>query len=274
MGCDRPGAINNQWKMTKKNKEYKFRLDGYLQANYDIILNEAIPNDWDGLFIIHGKEGTGKTTVGTQGCKYMDNDFCMDTVAFLPSQFENMIEKAKPGSSVIWDEAITGLNAAQWASYISQIIIKKLTQIRKKKLKIFICFPYLHMINKYIVSRCIASIYVFSKGFEDRGHAYFYNQEQTEDLYALMKEKYSMTPRKAIAKAEKAFYFKFNKHFCLPKAEYEKAKDKARKEQPNIDLWKDRFIVAAKMIKELNSLPELIKKLGKSKQYIYELVSQ
>lgn len=255
-------------------KSYKFWIDGYLKSNYDIILNEAIPNEWDGLIIVFGKEGSGKTTAGTQGCKYMDDDFNLEKLAFLPNHFEKIIEKAKPGSSIIWDEAITGLNTAQWASHISQTIIKKLTQIRKKKLKIFICFPYLHMLNKYIISRCVASLYIFAKGFEDRGHGYFYNQEQTEDLYALMKEKYSMTPRKAITKAQKAFYFRFNKHFCLPEDEYDKAKDKARTDQPNIDLWKDRFIVAAKLLKEKSQLPELIKRLGKSKQYIYELVSK
>lgn len=249
-------------------------MDGYLKANYDIILNEAIPNDWDGLVLVFGKEGAGKTTAATQGCHYMDNDFCQENTAFLPNEFENIIESAKPGSSILWDESITGLNAAQWASYVSQAIIKKLTQIRKKKLKIFICFPYLHMINKYIISRCVASIYIYAKGFEDRGHGFFYNQEQTEDLYALMKEKYKMTPRKAVNKAEKAFYFNFSKTFCLPKKEYEKAKDKARRAQPNIDLWKDRFVMAATLLKEMKALPILIKKIGISKQYIYELVSK
>lgn len=224
-------------------KKTKYWLDGYIKAQYDIILNEAIPNNWDMLMIVWGKEGVGKTTFGAQGCDYLGTDFKLDYTVFLPKQFEDACNNAVPGSSILWDEAITGGMASAWASKVSQSVIKMLTQIRKKKLKIVICFPYLHMLNKYFISRCVCSVYLYSKGFKQRGFGYFYNQEQTEDLYSLMKFKYPYTPRKAIAVAPRAFNFKFCKNFILPEQEYEDKKDAARQStDAQDDIWKTRFI--------------------------------
>ena len=251
---------------------YKFWLDGYLYDNYKIILDEAIPHKWDGLIIVHGKEGTGKTTLSTQSCLFLDNDFNIKKTSWLPQQFEKCIDECPDESSILWDEAITGANASHWANSISQSVISKLTQIRKKRLKIIICFPYLNMLNKYFVSRCIASIYVYAKSFTDRGHAFFYNQQQTEYLYMLMKERYRLQPRKAYNVASKSFYFKFCKNFCLPEDQYDELKENARlMDNSKEDIWKLKFIKAINFIKETSSVPEFAKVLGISKNYLYEL---
>jgi len=258
--------------------EYKYFVDTHLKSNYDIILNEAIPNNWDALFIVFGKEGTGKSTFASQGARYLDPEFGLDKVAFLPEQFEKVIEKAKPGSSILWDEAITGINAANWASSVSKSVISKLTQIRKKRLKIFICFPYLHMINKYLVSRCVASMYVYSKGFKDRGYVRVYNQSQVEFLYSLMKEKYSYVPFKAIKKTHHSFFCRFSNKMCLPIDEYEDAKDKARQsEVQNLekDKWKDATIQLLRWANVEMNIPQkkIAKATGWTQQYLSHLIN-
>lgn len=245
----------------------KYWLDGYLKAQYDIVLTEAIPNEWDGLFIFFGKEGAGKTTLAAQSAHYMDKDFSLKNTVFLPQQFEQACNEAKPESSILWDEAVTGGLASAWASKVSQTVIKMLTQIRKKRLKIIICFPYLHMLNKYFISRCICSVYVYSKGFTNRGHAYFYNQEQTEDLYSLMKFKYPYTPRKAFNYADMAFYFKFCKNFILPKDEYEDKKDAARTStDANDDPWKIKTIKILDYIRRCNDTGQALQLKGIAKE--------
>ena len=267
-----------QSQTTMKNKYW---FDGYIKAQYDILLTEAIPNDWDALIIIFGREGVGKTTFAAQSADYLSNDFGIDYTVFLPEQFEQTCNAAPKGASILWDEAITGGMAAAWASKVSQSIIKMLTQIRKKNLKIIICFPYLHMLNKYFISRCVCSIYLYSKGFTQRGYGYFYNQEQTEDLYSLMKYKYPYTPRKAIAGSQIAFNFKFCKNFILPKDAYEAKKDTARNStEADEDIWKARFIHTLDVIRDCNEmgapimLKDVAKRLKVTTSYIAQLTNK
>lgn len=247
-------------------------MDNYLISNLNIILEKAIPNNWDGLIIITGKEGSGKTTLSTQVAIKLDPNFNINNVAWTPKQFEDIVENAKDGSSILWDEAITGANAAAWGSKVSQSVISLLTQIRKKKLKIIICFPYLNMLNKYFVSRCIASIYVYAKSFTERGNAFFYNQSQTEDLYSFMKEKYRLTPRKAYSRSSKSFFFRFSPKLCLDEEEYQKRKDEARKDNSgDEDIWKIRTNRAARVAKEQGFVAEMAKAWGVTTQYLYGL---
>lgn len=233
------------------------RVNNYLKNNLDLISKEAIPNKWDSLIIVFGKEGTGKSTLAMQIADYLDKDFNLENVVFTPEQFENAIENCPEQSSIVWDEAITGANIARHASDISLNIVSKLTQIRRKRLKIILCFPYLYMLNKYFISRCIASIYVYAKGFDDRGHAFFYSNNQTEFLYNQMKDKYRYHYKGAINRCKKSFFTRFNAAFPLDHSAYEVKKIKAltaqvKEEKKNI--WKDRLIKAYNWIKEQDEI--------------------
>lgn len=222
-------------------KDYSFWIDGFLKSNFDIVINDAIPNEWDAVFIIFGKEGGGKSTFASQSCLYLDHNFKLDHVVYKPEDFEKAVDDARNGSSIMWDEAITGANAQQHATNIQIKIIMKLTQIRKKKLKIFVLFPYLYMMTKYFISRCMGSMYIYAKDFNDRGYGLFYNQPQTEYLYQLMKLKYKFSYLKAIKESNHSFPFRFPKTLCLSKKDYEKKKDLAQKSMGAVgDLWKDR----------------------------------
>jgi len=254
---------------------YEFWLDGYIKDNLDIVQNEAIPNKWDAVFIVFGREGSGKTTFATQAALYLDNNFNLNSVAFTPEQFEKAIDEAPDESSIVWDEAITGANVALFANRISVSIISKLTQIRKKKLKIFLCFPYLHMLNKYFIGRCMGSFYIYAKDFDDRGYGYFYNATETELLYGVMKENFKHTPLKAINHVWKSFYFRYAPTFCLPEKEYDKKKESARVQSTieNKNIWKVRLKSVLQVLRdEFNiSTAKIAKKIGTKKENLYAL---
>lgn len=221
----------------------KFWLDDWLYKNMDIVLNKAVPNNWDALFILFGREGVGKSTLASQLALYLDHNFDVENIVFTPDQFTKAIDNSKEGQAIVWDEAITGANINQHASEISISIISKLTQIRKKKLKLILCFPYLYMLNKYFVSRSIASIYIYAKSFDKRGYAFFYSSNQTEHLYNYMKEKFRYHYKGAINVCNKSFYFMFDKTFCADVEAYENKKDKALvgiEQNTKKDLWRDR----------------------------------
>lgn len=258
-----------------RSRQYNYWLDGYVKDNLDIVQNEAIPNKWDGLFIIFGREGSGKTTFGTQCCNYLDRKFNIDICVFTPDQFTEAIENAKPESSILWDEAITGADVSLYASVISSSIISKLTQIRKKKHKIFICFPYLYKLNKYFISRCMGSFYIYAKDFDDRGYGYFYDYEQTQFLYGLMKEKYRFNYKMAINRAYKSFWFKFDKTFCLPEKKYDIKKEESRQLNDSEKgwVWKDRLGQILTILKNDYEITtkEIADKIGVKPPVLYTL---
>jgi hypothetical protein len=205
--------------------EYSFGWDNYLDDNMRLILDKAIPNKWDCLGIVFGKEGAGKTTLGSQLAMFCNNHFNLDFTVFTPEQFLETTDNCPEESSILWDEAITGASAQRQGFELSQAIISRLTTIRRKRLKIFICFPYLHMLNKYFVSRCLFSIYVYAKGFDKRGFMNYYNQRKTEVLYELMKNKYTYNPLAALRKIRPSFYCRYPNKLCLPEEEYNTKKE-------------------------------------------------
>ena len=262
-----------------RKKQYNYWLDGYIKSNLDIVKDEAIPNKWDAVFIIFGREGVGKTTFGSQGSHYLSNKFNINHCCFTPEQFEQAIEDANEEDSILWDEAITGANVSLFANLISISIISRLTQIRKKKLKIFLCFPYLHMLNKYFIARCMGSFYIYAKDFSDRGYGFFYNYEETQFLYGIMKEKYKHTPLKAITMCNKSFYFKFDRVLCLPEKEYDEKKEESRKlmdAKATNQIWRDRTGTILKCLREdFNiSTSQIAKKTNIKKDNLYALFKQ
>lgn len=208
-------------------------MDGFLKANIDMIKNEAIPNNWDALSIMFGMEGSGKTTMAFQLASYVDESFNIDRVVFTPDQFEEAIDNCEPESAIVWDEAITGANISMYASKISLNIISKLTQIRKKKLMLFLCFPYLWMLNKYFLSRCLFTCYIHAKSFTDRGYFKFYSSQKSRVLYWFMKERFPYYPEAAIRKILPNFHGVFNKKFTIDAKKYDEKKESSRTEENN-----------------------------------------
>lgn len=233
-----------------KEEGIKLNLDGYLNENMDVILQEAIPNNWDCLGIVFGREGSGKSTLATQICYKLDPQFSVNNIVFKGEEFLNAIETLPYESAILWDEAITGAKASQYAEKIAQQIITNLTMIRKKRLKIILCLPYLYMINKYFVSRCLFSIYVYANGFTERGKAMFFNNTKTENIYNLMKEKFRYTPNMVLNRRNADFIFRFSKLFCADKKLYEHKKDLARQITQHNDLYRDRFLISTDYILE------------------------
>ncbi len=226
-------------------------MDGYLDNNMQTIVTKAIPNNWDNCGVIFGREGSAKSTLATQICKRLDPSFNVDRVVFTPETFIKAIDDAQPGQAIQYDEAINSSSSSTHASGVSVAIVRKLTMVRKKKLHIILCFPYLYMLQKYYISRCLWSIYTYAKDFDDRGYGRFYNSVNTERLYDLMKMKHKFDYMGAIREMKANFHFKFPRNFCVDELEYEIKKDAASIEDPNKkkNIWKDTSLKLAQYIK-------------------------
>jgi hypothetical protein len=258
---------------------YKWWWDNYLHENISLILDKAIPNNWDAIGIVFGKEGSGKSTLGSQLTMFCNHKFNLDFCVFTPEEFLSVTDNCPNESSILWDEAITGATAQQQGNEISQAVISRLTTIRRKRLKIILCFPYLHMLNKYFISRCLFSIYVYAKGFSDRGYMNFYNQKKTEVLYELMKNKYTYNPMGALKKARPSFYCKYPATLCMPEKEYQAKKElstKSRTGKPGKREQKYKAITV-KLVqliikKKIMNKTQLIDYMGISNKTLYNIL--
>ena len=225
----------------------------YYVDNLNIVLKEALPNNWDCLAIFHGFEGTGKSTLMFQTAHYLDPNFSLENVVFTGEQFNKRIDEAPEGSCIVWDEAITGANAEAHAKKINQAIISKLTQIRKKRLILLLGFPYLYMLSKYFVSRCLFSCYVYAKGFTDRGYFNFYDFQQTNTLYWYMKQVFPYFPMNAVKVIHKNFAGSFSSKMPIDENEYNIKKESARVENEDKS-DKQKRAERVKRAKQLNHI--------------------
>ena len=143
--------------------------------------NKAVKKGWDIISLFVGYEGDGKTTLAAQSCLYWDHTFNIDRIVFNAKQFEDCVDNCPKESSVLWDEAddLSG----NWSSEIVLAIKKKMKRIRRKRLKIILCTPTFHDLNKYFaISRTRFLVHIYAKGLT-RGYFRAFGREKKKKLY-------------------------------------------------------------------------------------------
>jgi hypothetical protein len=154
-------------------------------------LKDFVKYKWDGIGLITGYEGDGKTTLALNCAYYLDHNLNIENVAFNAKQFESIIDSAIPGTCVVWDEA-DEIAAANWASVMVKTLKRKFKRIRKKRLYILLVTPTMFDLGKYFVihrTRFLFDVYADPKRDEDgvfhpnRGRAKFYNRDKKRQLY-------------------------------------------------------------------------------------------
>ena len=207
-------------------------FDGFLHANLTDLM-KAIKLKWDGIGMMCGYEGDGKTTLASQICYLMDPTFSLKRCVFTPKQFIEAVDEAKPGEAIQFDEAHAAFDAKRWRDQGQQAIVSMLTRIRKKQLFILIISPTFFDMVKYIaIHRTRFLIQIRSEGLE-RGYFNFYNRDRKHRLYVLGKKTEDM---KAI---KSNFYGRFTKFTPFNEDEYEKKKDAGEQEMRQKDKLKN-----------------------------------
>jgi len=165
-------------------------MDGRLNDNLEILM-DAVRNDWDGLVVIDGAEGSGKSVLTQQLAKKCDPSINVKRICFTPEEFKKVVVKAKKYEAVILDEGFQSLSSKRSMSEINHSIVAMLTEIRQKNLFIFIVLPTFFDLVKYAALwRSRALIHVYAKRFE-RGYFSFYSYSKKKDLYVQGKKFYN-----------------------------------------------------------------------------------
>jgi hypothetical protein len=169
-------------------------LDGYLK-NVLEDLQSYVDKDWDGIGIIFGDEGDGKSSAAMMWAYCLDSTLTLERIVFTPEQFEEAVDQSKPNQAIIWDEAdeIT----AHWASTMITTLKRRMKTMRDKNLKVFLVTPTIFDIkDKYFaIGRTRFAIHVYAEGFE-RGYFRFFNKTRKKKLYLMGRKEWDLRASK------------------------------------------------------------------------------
>jgi hypothetical protein len=135
----------------KSKKEISYFLEPWIRRKFDEkILPDIQKKDKDCIIAFDGKEGSGKTTLALQWCKYADPSFNLSRICFTPEEFREVVFKAKKNEAIMFDEAFTGFSSRASLSGVNRTLISLMMQVRQKNLFIAIILPTVFLLDKYI----------------------------------------------------------------------------------------------------------------------------
>lgn len=196
------------------------------------IKNKILPSlqkeDKDYLILVDGYEGSGKSTFVAQLGKAVDPSLELSRICMTADEFKEAIINAKKGQCVIYDEAVTGLSAADSITRIGRLLKSLMMQMRQKNLLVVVILPSLFEMNRYaVLSRARFFFHIYESSGR-RGYWVGYNQRDTRKLYLGGKKSYSYILR---SRFKGRFYGKFP----VDKEGYLKKKEEALMKLDELD---------------------------------------
>jgi hypothetical protein len=199
--------------IAKENVSY--HLDAKLKAKWDGLRNGKLEEiNEDRIYIVDGRERTGKSSFAFQQAKYLDPTFTTERICFRPEDFLYQIRNAPKGSVVVFDEAFRGLSSKASRSKVNKAIVEALMEVGQRNLVIFIILPTIFLLEIYAAvfrSECLFHIYKLkdktSGGRRQRAFK-IYNYQKKKQLYLRGRSKYFSYSQPKITRAKGKFFIK------------------------------------------------------------------
>lgn len=173
--------------------EKEIYLDGILKNNLDLGMKQ-LRKDWDQVWFIDGKEGSGKSVLGVTCAYYVSSperrSSLIDRIVVKIEDAPQVIKDAQPFDSVVLDESYGAMASSGHMVKLNRMLQRLFTEIRAKNLFIFIVSPTFMDINRYFAiwrSKCLLHVYS-DKGL--RGYCSFFNEERKKRLFILGRKQF------------------------------------------------------------------------------------
>lgn len=134
----------------------EYHIDDKLKPKWDRIKDGKLTKeDDDKVFIVDGRERSGKSVFAFQQACYIDPTLVGDLsrICFTAEEFLSAIRKTNSNAEqtkvVIFDEAFRGLASRAAMSKINKKLIQALMEVGQKNLVIFIVLPSFFMLDLY-----------------------------------------------------------------------------------------------------------------------------
>jgi len=139
--------------------------------------------DEDRVYIVDGRERSGKSVFTFQQAKYIDPTFNIDRVCFSPDEFLQQIKYAPEGAVIVFDEAFRGLSSKASQSKVNKKIVEAMMEMGQRNLVVFIVLPTIFLLELYAaVLRTNALFHVY-KDRKNRRAFKIYNYNKKSWLY-------------------------------------------------------------------------------------------
>lgn len=157
-------------------------FDKMLVDNLDV-LKQAVMQDWDGLLLVFGREGVGKSTFALQLASYLDEGFNLDRVCWTAEAFVELCLSAERYSCIVLDEAYLTFANRSALRKLQSVVTAMLTTIRDRNLFLIVVSPTIFDLSKYlVVSRALVAIRCYHHGLK-RGFWEMYGEDAKLRLY-------------------------------------------------------------------------------------------
>jgi len=197
----------NQWEIDKKLKnKWNEIKDGQLKKKDD-----------DRVYIVDGRERTGKSVLTLQQAAYIDptmlqspEEFC-SRICFTAEEFLEAIRKTDSTDEItkciIFDEAFRGLSSRSATSRVNKRIIQALMEVGQKNLVLWIVLPSFFMLDLYpAMLRSHALIHVKKEKNSNRRTFGVYTYKKKAYLYKNgVRKGWNYLPTRTIGRFSKKF---------------------------------------------------------------------
>lgn len=223
--------------MVKANHDDGKEVEYYIHDSiHEKILKKAkrVVHEMNNSFVcvVDGRSGVGKSTFAIQIAKNLDPNFTIDKIAWTPKKFIDLMENAKKGDTIMFDEGMA-VNSRSATSAINKAIIIALSQIRSRNIFIIININSIFDLDKAIsIHRAEILFHMYTKDDKVDGEKRIkiYGRRTLKFLYLKGKKfyDYSSAPN-FFARPPKKYVFLINEK------EYEKRKRKETMENADLD---------------------------------------
>ena len=164
-----------------------YYMNPKLKNLWDSLKEGKLENkDEDRVYIVDGRERSGKSVFALQQAAYIDPTLTVDRICFTPEEFVNAIKNGKPGQVIVFDEAFRGLSSSSSRSKINLMIKRALMEMGQRNLVIFIVLPSFFLLDIYAAMlRSNALFHIYRDSKNRRGQFRVYNYNKKNALYQI-----------------------------------------------------------------------------------------
>ena len=131
-----------------------YYIDGRLKRDFDKkIIPDLLKKDKDAVFLVDGRERSGKSVWGMIHGAYMasklKSKYDLSNICLDPLEFRNKILSASKREVIIYDEAHRGMGSARTLSEINNILKDLMMEMGQRNLFVFIILPTFFLLDRY-----------------------------------------------------------------------------------------------------------------------------
>lgn len=194
-----------------QKKIISFHVSSFMKRGLDGVKKAINTKDQDRVWIVDGPEGSGKSTICMQMCKYVDPSFCLDDVCMDHEELAKAIRSVKPhtGKAKLFDEGFKGLSSRGAMSKKNRDLIELIMEARQKNIFLVIAIPYIFMLDTYAAlarSKVLIHVHVSKKKKIHMFYGFDYIFKKKLILEGKKTMSYAQTIKKMPIKCRGKFY--------------------------------------------------------------------